>query len=291
MLCTLHWIYICVCIIGAMYYLLKLMHLVHEISRKRKSFICFYTLIHSRCGLHTFAKFVPLQLLSVWSLSHMMLNLTNLHHRAPSDSVLMGKMDDCMRKSLQILWERQEGKHFKRLVPHILKVWRLKKQKHPSGTWVLSVSAAPLPSGGTPVLVLVLSLFAGGILDPVCPGAAPSTPVLPWAHPWQRGPPRFIVTMGRVAGEAQRHAGIWRQGGHIQWTDSFQTSAETLFRTIVEVIAGLVLLFTRLVLFMPPGSSVCYCRTHIAVCGHGAARSLGPPTWNHHMKSSLFSLL
>lgn len=95
-------------------------------------------------------------------------------------------------------------------------------RNHPPGTWVLSVSAAPLPSGGTPVLVLVLSRFASGVLEPVCPGAASSTPVLPRAHPWQCGSPRFIVAMGRVAGEAQRHAGVWRRRGGSQSTSCFQ---------------------------------------------------------------------
>lgn len=47
--------------------------------------------------------------------------------------------------------------------------------------------------------------------------------------------------------------------------------------TIVKDISGLVTLFSRLVVFMPPGPFVCYCRTHVAVCGHGAAGSLVPP--------------
>lgn len=142
---------------------------------------------------------------------------------------------------------------------------------------MLSVSAAPLPPGGAPLPVLALSLFASGILDPVRPGASSSTPVLPGAHPWQCGPPRFIVAVGRGAGETQRHAGVWGRAEDI-FSGCLLTSVHNLCRTVVETVAGLVLLFIRLVLFMPPGSSVCYCRTHVAVCGHGAARSLCPPT-------------
>lgn len=52
--------------------------------------------------------------------------------------------------------------------------------------------------------------------------------------------------------------------------------------TIVEDIFGLVALLTGLVLFVPPGPFMCYCRTHVAVGGHGAAGSLVPPAWNHH---------
>lgn len=48
--------------------------------------------------------------------------------------------------------------------------------------------------------------------------------------------------------------------------------------TIIKDIFGLVALLTRLVLFMPPGPFMCYCRTHVTVCGHGAAWSLVPPT-------------
>lgn len=50
-----------------------------------------------------------------------------------------------------------------------------------------------------------------------------------------------------------------------------------LVLTIIENIFGFVVLLARLVLFMPPGSFMCYCRTHVAVCGHGAAGSLVPP--------------
>lgn len=64
----------------------------------------------------------------------------------------------------------------------------------------------------------------------------------------------------------------------------FKPPVENLFCTIVEDIAGLVLLFTALVLFMPSGPPVCYCRTHVAVRGHGAARSLRPAAWNHRAK-------
>lgn len=53
--------------------------------------------------------------------------------------------------------------------------------------------------------------------------------------------------------------------------------------TIVKDISGLVSLFSRLVVFMPSWSFVCYCRTHVAVCGHGATGSLVPPPWNHHI--------
>lgn len=99
------------------------------------------------------------------------------------------------------------------------------------------------------MLVVALRSLPG----PVSPSAATPTPGVPRAHPRQRGPPHLIVAVGHLAGKIQRHAGV-----------------------IIEDIFGLVALLTRLVLFMPSGPFMCYCRTHVAVSGHGAAGPLEP---------------
>lgn len=80
---------------------------------------------------------------------------------------------------------------------------------NPSGTWMLSAFAASSSSYLLLVPVLAHPLLTCSLLDPVCPGAASPTPGLPGAHPWQRGPPHFIVTMCCLVGETQRHARVW----------------------------------------------------------------------------------
>lgn len=59
-------------------------------------------------------------------------------------------------------------------------------------------------------------------------------------------------------------------------TNSLIQTFATVF-TIIEDVFWLVALLTRLVLFMPPGSFMCYGGAHVAVCGHGAAGSRVPP--------------
>lgn len=70
------------------------------------------------------------------------------------------------------------------------------------------MSAVSFSSKWSLVFVLALSLLKCTLPDLVSPSAASSTSGLPRAHPGQRGPPHFIVTMGHMAGEIQRHAGI-----------------------------------------------------------------------------------
>lgn len=71
-----------------------------------------------------------------------MLNWTDEHHRAPSESVLMGKMDDCMGKYPQILRDRRGGKRFSGLFLTFLKVWRSK----PSIWYLSAVGFCSSPS-------------------------------------------------------------------------------------------------------------------------------------------------
>lgn len=197
----------------------------------------------------------------------------------------MGKMDDCTGKYPQVLRDRQTGKKTLQQPPRPPPFFKSVKIETihlvPECCRFLLL---PFPLGG----LLCLSWFS------LCSQAASLTrwvPVLPRRPRFSPEPIRGNVAPLALWSQwgvwLEKLKGMQESGGaerHIQSTSCFQTSLQNLFCTIVEDIAVLVLQFTTLVLFMPSGPPVCYCRTHVAVCGHGAARSLCPPAWNHHAK-------
>lgn len=134
------------------------------------------------------------------------------------------------------------------------------------------------------VLVLAFALLRGTFLDPVSPSAPSSAPGLPRAHPRERGPPHLVVPVAHLVGESERHASVWGQsrGSNVS-AEGIWGSKSHFFEsisTVTEDICGFAVLLTRMVVFMPPGPFMCYCRTHVAVGWHGAARSLLPPAWS-----------
>ena len=176
----------------------------HRIANLTENFISgFFILIypfHLSCRCHLCSLFGPRV-----STRHKAGRVSTI--RLPL-SLTWWERGTAVQKDVPELWRRHREDNISVGCRDFSRKCRIVKCR-PCGTWVLLASAASFPSVWSLVLVLALSLLTCSLLDPVSPSAASSTPGLPRAHPGQRGPPHFVVAVGHLAGETQRHARVW----------------------------------------------------------------------------------